>query len=136
MDKKLILLAALLVVAIGVYSLFAFFKVPLAIFTQASQTIKPSLQSSLIFAWPLEVPADGKTESEITIFIRNQDGKGIAEESVRLVSSIGQVKEGMLSTNAEGKAIFHISSGQVGVAQITAFVDNKKLQRTISIKFE
>lgn len=135
MDKKLIVLAVLLVVAIGVYSLFAFFKVPIAIFTQASQTVEPSLESSLIFAWPLELPADGKTESEITLFIRNVEGKGIPEVSVRITSSMGQIKEGLLSTNSEGKAIFHVSSAQPGVAQIEAFVDNEKLQRTISVKF-
>ena len=135
MDKKLLALAALLFVSIGIYSLFAFFKVPFAIFTQASQTNKPSTQTSLIFAWPLDLPADGKTESEITIFIRNEEGRGISEESVRLTSTIGTVPQTLLSTNLEGKSVFHISSKQVGVAQIEAFVDNKKLQRTISIKF-
>lgn len=135
MDKKLLALVALLFITIGLYSLFAFFKVPIAIFTQASQTNEPSTQSSLIFAWPLDLPADGKTESEISLFIRNEEGRGIPETSVRLTSSVGTVRESLLLTNSEGKAIFHLSSSQVGVAQVEAFMDNKKLQQTISIKF-
>ena len=135
MDKKLVGLSALLIITIVIFSLFAFFKVPFAIFTQASQTTTPSTHTSLIFAWPLDLPADGKTESEISLFIRNDEGKGIPEVSVRLTSSVGTVRESLLSTNSEGKAIFHLSSSQVGVAQIEAFVDNRKLQRTISIKF-
>ncbi len=135
MDKKLLGLAVLLIVTIGIYSIFTFLKVPLTVFTQASQSSAPSLESSLIFAWPLEIKADGKTQSEITLFIRNTDGRGIPEQSVRLTTTIGQIKESLLSTDSDGKAIFHISSSQVGVAQIEAFVDNNKLQRTISIKF-
>lgn len=136
MDKKLVGLTILLVVTIGLYLVFAVFKVPFALFTQASPSSVPSLQSSLIFAWPLEIKADGTTESEITIFIRNTEGRGIPEQSVRLTTTLGEIKESLLSTNTDGKAIFHLSSSQVGVAQIEAFVDNKKLQRTISIKFQ
>jgi hypothetical protein len=135
MDKKLVGLAALLIISVAAYFIFVFWKVPFAIFTQASQTNSPSTISSLIFAWPLDLPADGKTPSEITVFIRSEDGRGIPEESVRLTSTVGDVKESLLTTNSEGKAIFHITSAQVGVAEIEAFVDNKKLQRTISVKF-
>jgi len=136
MDKRLFWMSVLFFVAFALFTLYVFFTGPINRITRAAEDSTPSVQQSLIFAWPLELEANGTAETEVTVFIRNTDNKALAEQPVTIVSSVGTVKESQMSTDSEGKALFHVSSDTVGVAQIKAFVDNKKLLRKITVQFK
>ena len=137
MDKKLLGLGILLIVTFVIYIGIAVFKIPIFSFTQAANENRtPSLSSSLIFAWPLEIKGDGKEKSEITVFIRDTTGKGIPERRVVLETTAGSIQGSPSITDSQGKATFYITSATIGVAQIDALVDNRKLQKNISVKFE
>ncbi|OGK34310.1 hypothetical protein A3A93_00335 [Candidatus Roizmanbacteria bacterium RIFCSPLOWO2_01_FULL_38_12] len=136
MDNKLLGLTIVVVAAFAVFMGFVFFSEPISKFIRASGINPPSTQNSLIFAWPLELPADGKTKSEITIFLRDNEGRGLQGHEVSIQSSIGSVQEGLLTTDSKGSAVFHLTSQTPGVAKIEALVDNTKLQRSITVQFE
>ena len=135
MDKKLIILSSLFFVIFLGFAVYIFTDGSIAQLTRADIATEVSLQKSLLFAWPLTVPADGTSESEITVFVRNQDAGGLAEKSVKLTSSVGTILEGEQLSDADGKTIFHISSSATGIAEITAFVNNRRLPRQITIQF-
>lgn len=135
MDHKLIILSSLFFIVFLGFAVYVFTDGSITQLTRADNTTEVSLQKSLIFAWPLLVPADGETKSEVTIFIRNQDEEGLAEKSVKLISSIGAIQEGEQLSDADGKAIFHISSNSTGVAEIEALVNNRRLLRKITVQF-
>jgi hypothetical protein len=135
MDKTLLGLLMIFFLAFTIFMTFIIFNDQLTTVTRASTDIV-SADKSLIFAWPLTLKADGKTESEITIFVRNDEGKGISDKFVKLTSSVGEVKEPSVSTDKAGKAIFHLSSSKVGIAELETLVDNNPIRKKVSIKFE
>lgn len=108
----------------------------IAQFTRADIAKDASLQKSLIFAWPMSIAADGNSAVEITIFARNENNEGMAEKSVKIITSVGVVKEGEQLTGPDGKAVFHISSSASGIAEISAFIDNRRLLRDITVEFK
>jgi hypothetical protein len=134
MDKKLLGMMMLFFLAFTIFMSFILFNDQLTSVTRASTDIIAS-DKSLIFAWPLEVAADNTETSEVTVFVRNDEGRGISDKTVRLSTTVGSVQEAGVITDANGKAIFTISSGTPGVAEITAVVDNITIQRTVTIKF-
>lgn len=129
-------MSVLFFVAFALFAGYVFFTGPINRITRAAEDTEPSLQQSLIFAWPLNVEANGNAETEVTVFIRNNDNKALEEQLVKIASSLGTVEEGQVLTDADGKATFHISSDAVGVAEIEAFVDNRRLLRNITVQFE
>jgi hypothetical protein len=136
MDKRLLWMSVLFFVAFVFFAAYVFFNGPINRITRAAEDTTPSLQQSLLFAWPLTVEANGAAETEVTIFVRNNDNKALEEQLVKIATSLGSVSEGQVVTDADGKAIFHVSSDAVGVAQIEAFVDNRRLLRNITVQFE
>ncbi len=136
MDKKFLGLAILLILTFIAFVAFVVATGTFNVFSRANNNSLPSLSNSLVFAWPLEVVADGKARSEVSVFIRNAEGKGVANKQVSLTSSIGTFQAPTATTSDDGKAVFSITSSEIGVAQIDAMVDNRKLQRSISVKFK
>ena len=136
MDKRLLWMSILLIIAFTLFTGYVFFSEPINRIARASEDTTPSLQQSLIFAWPLSLEANDNAETEVSVFIRNSDNKALAQQQVKISSSIGSVTEGQVLTDTEGKATFHVSSDVVGVAQIEAFVDNRRLLRNITVQFE
>jgi len=136
MDKKFLGLSLLLIITFVLFATIVFLSGSVNIFSRASTNTQPSLSNSLIFAWPLEIVADGKTSSEITVFIRNSEGKGVTGQQVTIENSLGTIPPGTRTTSDDGKVVFQITSTEIGVAQIEALVNNRKLQRTISVKFK
>lgn len=135
MDKTLLGLMMIFFVAFTVFMTFVVFNKQFTSAARASNQII-SGESSLIFAWPLELNADGKDATLVTIFVRDSDGKAIADKNVRIQSTVGQVEEPQAQTDKSGKALFHVSSTSPGVAEIQAVVDNTPIRRKISVKFE
>lgn len=137
MDKKLLGLGTLLIVAFLLFTGYVFFSGSLNVLTRASNTNNvASEQNSLIFAWPLTVPADGTTASEVTVFIRNPDGKGLEGHEVTLSPSVGSTTPQTGSTDTDGKVVFQLTSTTPGVAEIDTTVDNKQLLRKITVEFQ
>lgn len=137
MDKKLLILGILFIVTVVVYIVLTVFRIPIFSFTQAANNNRSAdISNSLIFAWPLEVKADNTERSEVTVFVRDNQGRGIGEKQVTITSSLGTLQGTPAISDDQGKAIFYITSSSTGVAQIEAFVDNRKLQKTVSVKFE
>lgn len=135
MDKKILIFGILFIIVFAAYMVITIFRIP--IFTQAANdTRQADIGTSLIFAWPLELKADGTERSEITVFIRDNNGRGLDNRQVRLTSSLGNLQNNQATTDSQGKTVFSLTSTTIGVAQIEAFVDNRKLQKTISVKFE
>lgn len=137
MDRKLLIISIFFIVAFVLFSGFIVFREPIGRFTRAANiTSRPSAQTSLIFAWPLTVKADGQSKSEVTVFVRDSDGRGLAEKPINLTASIGNIDTPRAITDATGKAVFNITSTTTGVAKIEALVDNVNLQRSLTVKFE
>lgn len=135
MDKTLLGLMMIFFLAFTIFITFVVFNEQFTSAARASNQIV-SPDKSLVFAWPLALKADGKTESEVRVFIRDEDGKAVADRPVRLESSMGTVKEASVSTDNQGLAVFHMSSNTPGVAEIQSFVDNSPIRKKVSIKFE
>ncbi len=135
MDKTLLGLLMIFFLAFTVFITFVVFNDQLTAVTRASTDVV-SQEKTYTFAWPLSLVADGKAESEITVFVRNDEGKGVSGKTVRLSSPVGTIKEPSVVTNTNGKAAFHISSSNPGVAEIEVVVDNNPIRNNVSIQFE
>jgi len=135
MDKKL---AGLVLVFLLTFTLFISSLVlqkPLSKFTKAKEEFLASPQKSLIFAWPLSLPADGKTEGTINVFVRNDKENPLSNKRVNLTTSLGTLKESQPVSDKQGRTEFKISSTSPGVAQIKANVDGVELVQKVSIEF-
>ncbi|PIZ65821.1 hypothetical protein COY14_01615 [Candidatus Roizmanbacteria bacterium CG_4_10_14_0_2_um_filter_36_9] len=135
MDKKLIGFSVVFFAAFIVFAAYMFSDGSIARFTRAAEDKEPSLSNSLIFAWPLQLPADNQSVSEITVFLRNAEGTGLFEQPVKIAISHGKIKESQILTDTDGKASFHISASTPGTSVVEAFVRNKRLAKTISVQF-
>lgn len=124
----------LFVVSFFAFISFLLFGNQLTTITEASNA-EASPTESLVFAWPLELPADGTATSEITVFARTEEGKGVTDAQVELIPSLGTVVGSPGFTDKNGEVTFEISSTTPGVAEIEVIVDNIPIQRTVSVKF-
>ncbi len=135
MDKKLLSLVIIFILLFGGFSISILWENRLQRFTRAREFYKPSGKNSLIFAFPLEVKADGKDFSKITVFVRNEKGVPLSAKEVTLQTSLGVVSPTRVTTDKNGKAEFQLSSTQPGLANIKAIVDNIEIQKSVTIKF-
>jgi len=137
MDKKLLGLSSLLLIAFLGFTGYVLWNGTLNVQTRANIENKAvSEQNSLVFAWPLSVPADNTTSSEVTVFVRNADGKGLEGQAVRITSSLGTVSPQTVVSDSDGKAVFLLTSGEAGISTIEAVVNSKKMARTITVEFK
>jgi len=72
MDKRLTGLLVVFFLAFGLFTSLVVFNKPLSRLIRASQEITPSVENSLILAWPLTVKADGQAATTVTVFLRNE----------------------------------------------------------------
>lgn len=135
MDKKFIVLSGFFFVLFGLFISLMLFEKPLVRFTRAKQE-RPSAEKSILFAWPLRVPADGKSESTINVFIRNDNGDELGKRTVTLTAAIGEFEESTVVADKLGKAEFKIKSSVAGIAEIRGVVENSTpIVQTVSIEF-
>ena len=137
MDRKLLVLGGILIVTVISFMSLLFLNDPIAQFTRAANpNTNPSASTSLIFVWPLNIAADGKEKSEISVFIRDANGRGIEGQQVRVTASMGTVSAVSSTTDTSGKATFALTSTTQGIANIEAFVDNTKLLKKVTVQFK
>lgn len=136
MDKKLIGLVAIFLLTFSLFISILVFQQPITKLTKAKEEFLPSSTKSLIFAWPLSLPADGKSETIINVFVRNEKETPITDKKVTLTTTLGIIKETQPISDKQGKTEFKLSSSNQGVAQIKTTVDNSiELEQKISIQF-
>jgi len=135
MDKKLLSLVILFIATFIFFVAILFFNEPLSQLTRATEETQPSPKTSLIFAWPLTVKADGTQSSQINVFIRNDKNKLIANKRVELRSSLGDIKNIIVSSDTNGKTTFELTSKVPGTADVTAVVEGIKIKNALTIKF-
>src|SRR3989344_2738418 len=135
MDKKLLSLVILFIATFIFFIAILFFNEPLSQLTRATEETQPSPETSLIFAWPLTVKADGTQSSQINVFIRNDKNKLITNKRVELRSSLGDIKNIIVSSDTNGKTTFELTSKVPGTADVTAVVEGIKIKNALTIKF-
>lgn len=137
MDKKLLGLMSLFFLSFALFAVMVVFEKPLSRLTRAKEDFDASPTHSLIFAWPLTVKADGVSTSTITVFVRSTKGKPLADKTVTIDTPIGNLREGTVISDKEGKAVFQLTSAEIGTAEIQAVVENTvSLQQKVTVKFE
>lgn len=135
MDKTLMSLVMIFLLGFTVFISFVTLNSPLTGFIRASEDQSTSPVKSIILAWPLTAPADGKTQSKVTVVPRNTDGESLPGKNVTITSSLGDVQK-VPSGDGEDQYVFYLTSTQTGIAEIEAIVDNIKIQRKVTVKFE
>ena len=135
MDKKFVFLIGVFFVLFGLFISLILFEKPLVRLTPAKLD-QPSAEKSIIFAWPLKVVADSRSESVITVFARNENSDELSNRTITLASSIGQLVESTAVTDKLGKAEFRIRSSTIGLADLKAVIDNTTpVNQTVVIEF-
>jgi cytoskeletal protein RodZ len=136
MSKSLIGLFSLFFLAFALFATMVLFRTQIASITRAKEDSVPSEKNTLVFAWPLRLPADGKSESTITVFVRSSNGRPLSSKVVTATSSLGQIQNSPATSDKEGKVTFQLSSDTPGVANIQTTAEDVKILQSVSIKFE
>lgn len=137
MDKKFMGLLGFFFLLFGLFVSLIVFEDPLVRFTKARQELAPSGEKSLIFAWPLQVPADGSTDVVVSVFIRNEEGDELGGKKVSLTTTVGQFQQQEVVADKLGKAAFILRSSEAGVAEIKGMIDGATaITHTITVRFD
>lgn len=148
MDKKFIGLISLLLVITSVLlvltlsALYGSGKSPIynaaRTLIRAKEESVPSADKSLVFCFPFQAPADGKSKVDITIFARSAAEKNLSNQKVEITSSLGDIQapNGNFSDKS-GKVSFVLTSKTPGAAQVAATVaDSVNLNTRCTINFQ
>lgn len=138
MDKKLIGLMMIFMLTFGLYTTITVFNKPLTRLTRAKEEFVASSDNSLIFAWPLSSKVEGKSSNiQVNVFVRNATNVPLPNKKVVLTSTIGSVSPSDVVTDKGGKATFTVISDTVGLAELSAMIDNTiQIKQKVTIKFE
>jgi len=139
MDNKLTALIFLFFLAFIVFIGFTVFGSRISVFTRAKEELITSSKSSLLYAWPLTAPADGKTKIAINVFIRNSNNLPLPNKSVTLKTTLGYIAEQTVVTDKFGNSSFIMTSVTPGLAIVSASVmDSAPVQiaQQVSIEFK
>lgn len=137
MDKKLAFLSTIFFILFTLFISIIILNQPLKTFTRAKEELIPSSKNSLILVWPLNAPADGKTQININVFVRNAKNLSLPNKKVSLTTTLGKINEIQPITDKNGKSVFTLTSTSPGVAEIEALIDNQiKLDQKLTVKFE
>lgn len=131
MKKKILIL--LLVVFFILLLLLLFWFV---FYRKAQPSSLVEINNSYLFASPLQAKVAVKEKIRVTVFILDEQGRGVSDEPVFLgqddrleISSVQSV------TDDFGRAIFDVSSSVVGDFLIEARVGNRTLPQRVRISF-
>jgi len=137
MDKKL---GSLLVVFFLLFTIFAssvLFNRQLSSITRAKEDYAPSEKSSLLFAYPLLLKADGATKSTISVFVRSDKGMPVKDQKISVTASIGHLNMSEVTTDDKGKASVTLTSSTPGISIIGATIGGSlKIAQPLSVTFE
>lgn len=83
-----------------------------------------SADKSLMFCWPIQQAADGKSKITVSVFARNSNQKALPNHLVTLSAPPLAINPKTIQTNKDGVANFSLASVATASAQVTAIVDN------------
>ena len=134
--KKSLLIIIILIIALFV-SLTLVFRT--TIFTNRATNYtdnSPVLSNSYLFASPLQANTKNNEKIRITVFVLDNQGLGVANQSVTLTSQQNLTVENIQSTTSDtGQASFDISSATPGKYPISAKVGTNQIPQSISVTF-
>lgn len=137
MDKRL---GGLLLVFFLLFTVFAttvLLNKEIITLTRAKEDYAPSVSSSLLFAYPLLLKADGAAKSTINIFVRSDKGMPVKDQKLTVSASLGNLDISEITTDEKGKATVNLTSTTPGTAVVQAFIGGTlKMTQTLSIKFQ
>lgn len=137
MDKKLIGLLVVFFLLFATFISSIVFNQSLVSFTRAKEDFAPSVDASLLFAFPLLTKADGKAKCTISVFLRSDKGMPVKDRKVVMSATIGDLSEPTITTDEKGKATVTLTSKEAGSSVVSASIDGTlKLKQTLSITFE
>jgi len=134
MDNKIAGLLFLFFLAFSLFITVVIFNQPLSQLTRAKEDSLPSIEKSLIFAWPLNT--DINNQVTVNVFVRNEKGFPLANKNVVLQSTLGNISPNFAKTDANGKASFNLVSINPGISEVSATVEGNSLKQKVSIKFK
>ena len=133
-------MGGLLIIFFLLFTVFAssvLFNTQLSSITRAKEDFAPSAKTSLLFAFPLLVKADGTTVSTISVFVRSDKGMPVKSQKVQITTSVGNVSVSEVTTDDKGKATTTITSSNPGLSTVTALIGGSvKITQPLSITFE
>jgi len=141
-DKKIKTDSKFIIVSLIFFVLFIFvlgsvvLESPIRSFVKAREAVTSPAKSFMVI-WPLTLPADGKSISKVSVFLRNDKEEALAGKTARLTSTVGTVKPAQVQTDNIGKADFQITSDTPGnaVLSVSDTETNTPLSQQISIEF-
>lgn len=139
LDPKFVALLSLFFLSFIIFVSVVFFNKPLTQLTRATEDVTPTGKNSIMLVWPMSVPADGKSESVINVFVRSANDKPVANRKIVLQSTLGAISEKPIAPEDKklGKATFGLTSTTTGIAEVKALIDGTiPLERKVTIKFE
>ena len=123
----------ILAVLMGGYVLFTG---PLSTFTHAVVPLSVSEVNTTIYAYPLKIKADGRTQSKIDLFVANSDSLPVPNKIVVASSTIGTLSPTNALTNNMGHASYILTMEEPGIATIQFTVDSVLLGKQITVQGE
>lgn len=103
----------------------------------SSSPVMVSGENSYIFVSPISAFADGISTIRVTVFMLNNQGLGVAKQTVNLKTSDSlTVKQVEPKTDDYGRAIFDVISSTPGNYTLSAETAGLTLSHTVSISFQ
>jgi len=135
-DMNKSLLAALAVLLVLLLALSMFANVRFILNSRASSGGNFSAENSYLFASPLVVKANNEDKIRVSVFVLNNKGEGVPNQSVMLSKAPEILTQQQNSlTDNYGRAVFDLSSAQPGEFIVEALVNNTKLGKSLKLTF-
>ena len=136
MDKKFTALTGLFFLSFLLFVTLVVFNNPLTTLTRASEESDPSAATSKMIVYPLTLPADGKSESTITVFVANSKQKPLPNKVITASTTLGDLKEqSVVAAGQNAQGSFELSSTTPGTAELTITIDNTVKLKPVTIQF-
>jgi hypothetical protein len=123
----------ILAILVGAYVLFTG---PFSKLTQAVLPASASEATSVLYAYPLTIQADGSTQSKIDIFVSSDDLLPLANKKVTITTTAGMANPTTAMTDKMGHASYSLVMSEPGIATINFAVDDVPFSKQITIKGE
>lgn len=123
----------ILAILVGAYVLFTG---PFSKLTQAVVPTSASEATSVLYAYPLTIKADGSAQSKIDIFVSSDSSLPLANEKVTITTTTGTVNPSTAMTDKMGHASYTLVMSEQGVATISFSVNDVPFSKQITIKGE
>ncbi|MFZ3301206.1 MAG: hypothetical protein WA152_00655 [Microgenomates group bacterium] len=134
----LVIILIIFLITLGILVYYVRFQTSIAPRASSQNTTNQlSLSNSYVFASPVRAAAGGDL-IRVTVFILDDEGNGLYDKKVELKPSVAtlEVKEIQAMTDETGKAIFDLSSDQVGNFTIEVLANGIVLPHSLKVVFD